>query len=123
MWKGVLIEESLTSSTIISEIKIVSTRVTTLEKEEDKGTFHFHNLEVSEENLEKVVAFISQNIKDSWYFHLIKDEAMIVIFHNKVFHARKDKQEEIEQIRMYAFSQGIIAEQLPLEKLFDNPYL
>ena len=48
---------------------------------------------------------------------------MIVLFHNKVFKAKNEHQNEIDEIRKYARSQGIIAEKLPLEKLFDNPYL
>ena len=122
MWKGVLIEESMDVSEILSEIKIRDTKVTAQE-EEDKGEFHFYNIEVFEDKLEKVIEFISHNIKEGWYFHLVKDREMIVLFHNKVFKAKNEHQNEIDEIRKYARSQGIIAEKLPLEKLFDNPYL
>lgn len=123
MWKGVLIGESLVGPKIPSEIKIVHTKVTTLEDEEEKGQFHFHTVTVTDENRENVVEFISKNIKEGWYFHLVKNGEMIVIFRSKVWHAHKGNQQEIEKIRNYALSQEIIAEQLPLEKLFDNPYL
>ena len=48
MWKGVLIEESMDVSEILSEIKIRDTKVTAQE-EEDKGEFHFYNIEVFED--------------------------------------------------------------------------
>lgn len=122
-WKGVLIEESLGTSQIPLEMKIIGIRVTALEEEAEKGQLHFHNVEVESKDLGKVVEFVSQNIKASWYFHLVKDDEMIVILHHKVLRAKKNQQATIDQIRKYALSQGIIAEQLPLEKLFDNPYL
>lgn len=123
VWKGILIEESLIGLHIIPEIKIIATRVTTLEAEVEKGVFHFHNVAVLPDDVEKVIEFVSQDIKDGWYFHLVRGDEMVVVFHNKIFKARAEKQEEVEQIRKYALAQGIIAEQLPLEKLFEDPYL
>lgn len=123
VWKGVLIEESLTDVSVLPKLKITVTKVTTLEEEAEKGVFHFHNVEVEENNLDAVILFISRNIKDSWYFHLVKDGEMVVMFHNKVVKAHKGNTQEVEAIRKYALSQGILNEQLPLEKLFENPYL
>jgi hypothetical protein len=119
----VLIEESLTDLSILPRLSIIATRVTTLEEEVSKGEFHFHSVEVADKDLQEIIDFVSEKIKDSWYFHLVKDDEMIVMFHRKVFKAHKTNQKEIDEIRDYALSKGIIEEQLPLEKLFDNPYI
>lgn len=122
IWKGVLIEESLSDLSILPKLNIVSIRTTTLENEASRGKFHFHSVEVSPNNLEEVVKFITTNIKDGWYFHLVNKEEMIVMFYNKVFNMHKNNQEEIELARNYALSIGILREQLNLEKLFGNPF-
>lgn len=122
IWKGVLIEESLSDLSVLPNLNIISTRTTSLENEANRREFHFHSLEVSPNNLDEVVEFITSNIKDGWYFHLVNKEEMIVIFHNKVFNIHKNNQEEIDSARNYALSIGILREQLDLEKLFDNPF-
>lgn len=121
-YKGVLIEESLDDTSILSKITIVSTKTTALEGEENRGEFHFNNVEVSENVLNEVLDFISAHIQDGWYFHLVKDDEIIVVFHNKVMKAHKGNTDKIEKIKEYGISQGILKEQLEIESLIDNPW-
>lgn len=122
IWKGVLIAESLDNLPLPSSIKIVNTKTASLEKEEDRGIFNFHNIEVANNDLNEVVNFISIHIHDNWYFHLVKDGEIIVVFHNKIFRAYKEDPKKIEKIREYGISQSILKEQLEFEWLIDHPY-
>lgn len=123
VWKGVLIEESLDDTAILSDMHIVGTRTTTLEGEAQRGTFHFHHVEVAEDILQKVIDFIASHIqKPGWYFHLVKGQEMIIVFPNKVFRVHENKPDEIETAREYGLTQGIVKDQLPSENLFKHPF-
>lgn len=104
-------------------MKVVDTKTTTLEGETNRGEFHFHSVEVKDDIFDEVVQFASQYIKNSWYFHLVKNNELLVMFQNLVFKAYKGNAEEFKRIREYALSQGIHPNQLPLERLIENPYL
>lgn len=121
-WRGVLIEESLEDPTVLNRMHIVGTMSERLEGEEDRGEFHFHKVEVDNDALKGVLQDASESIKDSWYFHLVSGDRMIVVFRGRVFEATKGRANEFDAIRAFALSQGIHPEQLQLERLMDNPY-
>lgn len=121
-WKGVIIEEGLEEKTILSMVKIVRTDLEKLESEEDVGELHFHKVEIDDKQLESFIELSMKNLLDSWYIHLVKDGVMKVIFRNKVFEATKGDTQQFNNIKRYALSQGILEEQIEVERLIDNPY-
>ncbi len=118
-WKGVIIEESLSDTTLLKEVKIVGTKISKLENE--NRVLHFHNIEVVDSFKDEYVEKVKLNIKHSFYTHLCKDGAMIVIFQYKVFTFTKNDP-ELDEAREYGKSIGIIAEQMPFEHLIGNPF-
>ena len=122
MWKGVIIEESLGDKSLLSLVKIISSRQTTLENESERGVLTFHSIELDDSNLDEFIETAQKSIKDSFYIHICKDNEMIVIFRNKVFRFSLDNSEELNETREYGISVGILKEQMPFEKLIENPF-
>ena len=121
-WIGVLIEESVDSPELLRAVSVASTRSTTLESEEDRGEFSFHNVEVPEDEVEDVVRLAVAGLRPGpWYFHLVRDDVLRVMFRGHAFQARRGDAEAIEAIRQHALTVGVHPDQLPLERLFDDP--
>jgi len=122
MWKGVIIEESLGDKSLLSLVKIISSRKTTLENESERGILTFHSVELEDSNLDEFIETAQKSIKDSFYIHICKDSEMIVIFRNKVFRFSSDNLEGLNEAREYGISVGVFKEQMPFEKLIGNPF-
>lgn len=122
MWKGVIIEQSLESKDILRLVRIVKTKTATLEREEEKGEFHFHNVQVGDDNIDRAVAKAKAAIKNGWYMHFCKDNTMIVIFRGKSFVHQKGDEKTLDAIRKYGVSIGINSAQLPDDGLIDRPW-
>jgi hypothetical protein len=122
VWKGVIIQEGLKDSSILEHVKIVKTDMERLEEEEGLGDFHFHKVEVNDQDLNTVVEMAMNGLRESWYMHLVNGERMKVIFSGKVFEVQKGDTNQFKKIKEYAISQGILEEQIEVERLIDNPY-
>ncbi|MEK6925370.1 MAG: hypothetical protein AABW71_03995 [Nanoarchaeota archaeon] len=100
-FQGVIVEESLIDTNILSEINIISNQ--------NSNKWHIYKVKVSKEDIEK----ISKNIKSNkWYAHFWKDKEIIAVFKNKTFTFNYDKKETWNQAIEYGISIGIPKEQL-----------
>ena len=122
VWKGVIIEESLEDKSLLNLARIVKTDTSTLEAEEEKGSLHFHKIEVDDAAKNEFVDKAKRSIKNSWYIHICRNETMVVIFKDKSFEFTKKQNDRLEQARSYGLSIGILKEQLPTERLIRHPY-
>jgi len=122
VWKGVIIEESLEDKSLLKLARIIGTSSSTLEAEEEKGSLHFHKVEVDDAAKNEFVDKAKRSIKNSWYIHICRGETMVVIFTGKVFEFTKAQKDKLEQARSYGLSIGILKEQLPTERLIIDPY-
>jgi len=122
VWKGVIIEESLEDKSLLKLARIVGTSSSTLEAEEEKGSLHFHKIEVDDAKKAEFVDKAKRSIKNSWYIHICRGETMVVIFKGKSFEFSSGQKDKLEQARSYGLSIGILEEQLPTERLIEDPY-
>ncbi len=122
MWKGVVIEESLDDKSLLSLVKIIKSRKTTLENESEKGFLTFHSVELDDSNLDEFIKTAKKSIGNSFYIHVCKDKEMTVVFKNKVFRFSSDNSKELNEAREYGISVGILKEQMPFEKLIEKPF-
>lgn len=126
-YRGVLIEESVHDPhRILSVATVVSRRTHTLEQEAFRGTLTFVNIEVSAEALWPALNATAEELKDSggWYFHLVGDGRLYVVFPRAILLAREaHAQEEIGNIIDFGLRWKIHPDQLDLRKLFSNPYV
>src|SRR3972149_3489826 len=100
-WKGVFIEESLDSRSILNLVKIVKSRKAKLEKESKRGILTFHYIELDDENKNEFIKKAVSSIKDRFYIHICKGSAMIVIFKNKIFEFSANQQDKLNEARIY----------------------
>jgi hypothetical protein len=121
-WKGVIIEESLNSSSILNLVKIVKRRKTSLEKESERGVLTFLYIELEDSLKEEFLLKAIYSIKDRFYIHICRENIMIVIFRNKIFKFSSNELDKLGQAREYGLSVGILKEQMPFERLIKNPY-
>ena len=122
LWLGVLIEESLEDPAVLKQIKIVRTKRTRLEEDGSGQQLQLHKIEVSESDVEGFCFQISQVIRPTWYFHVVSESNMIVVFRDEILRAEKSDPESIERIIMYGTTHGVLPEQIELHRLMNNPY-
>ena len=119
-WRGVIIEESLDDPSLLNLVRIVNTKKSFLENEDEKGLLHFHHVEV--EKKDDFVEKAKKAIKQGWYMHICKDDKMIVIFRNRVFEFSEREKGKIAEAKNYGISIGILPEQMEIENLIRNPF-
>lgn len=122
IWKGVIIKESLLDKTILSLIKVVRSRETILENENERGTLTFLYIELEDERKEPFIRKVLASLIDRFYVHICKEERMIVIYKNKMFEFSSNEKDKLNQAREYGLSIGILREQMPFEELIKEPY-
>lgn len=122
VWKGVIIKESLDNESVLKLVKIIKSRKTTLEKEEDRGSLTFLCVEVKDEDKNTFINKVKSSIKSGFYIHIVRENNMIVIYRNKVFEFSSQDLGNLEEARNYGLSIGILREQMPFEELIKNPY-
>jgi len=117
VYKGIIIEESLSDKSILGKIKIIKTEV-------EKVTFEhktpwltkwtMHTFEVSEKEGEKVAELISNALesKHKWYADFKNSKWHFIIFRNKVFKVDRSKKAEYDLVRKYGVGLGIPEYQL-----------
>jgi len=120
VWRGVVIEESLEDRSLLKLVKIVKTKESKLEGEEEKGTWHFHAVDVADKDIDKFLEKAKGAVRPKWWIHVVNGDEMIVILRGKVFRHRRGDAASLKEIRGYAASWGIM--QLPDETLMDRPY-
>jgi len=122
MWKGVIIGESLENKSLLFLVRIIKSRKTTLENENERGTLTFHLITIDDLNFDEFIEKAQKYIKDLFYVHMCKGKEMTVIFRDKIFRFSSDNLEELNKAREYGISAGILKEQMPFEKLIENPF-
>jgi len=123
MYRGVLIDESVTNPKNILELaEVVSFRETTLESENFRGKVLFHNIKVKDQNLWPILNLVMNTILEpGWYFHLVDEEILYVVMPGAILSAGNNEN-QLLNIFEYAVHHGIHPDQLNLKKLFANPF-
>lgn len=110
---GVIIEESLIDTSVLKDVKIVSTKVepvTEHHKTPWVKQWTLHEVEVPEEKAEGVAEKISKALdkEHDWYADFKTDKEHYVIYTGKVFHItdRTDKK-QYDEATEYGISIGI----------------
>jgi len=119
VWKGVIIEESLEDKSLLNLVKVIQTEKVQLEGENRFVTFH--KIELDDNNKKEFIERAIKSIKQGFYLHICDKGVMYVVFKDHMFKFSKDYP-ELEVARQYGKSIGILEEQMPFEKLIDNPW-
>jgi hypothetical protein len=110
---GVIIEESLTDTSVLGDVKVVSTKVelvTEAHKTPWVSQWTLHDVEIPAEKAAEVAEKISKALdpEHNWYADFKTDREHFVIYRNKVFHIsdRADKA-QYDEATKYGISIGI----------------
>ena len=123
-WRGVLIAESLVSDREIwGRVEIQGRSTGWLEREGSRGEFTFCNVEVSDDDVDSLMAQVADRLEaPGWYFHVEKDRVIKVAYPGRVMEMSADAPESIRAAREYGVSIGIHPEQLCFERFMGNPF-
>jgi hypothetical protein len=104
-WKGWIIEESLESRDVLSQVKIIKS-VTERNDQGDKvRIWRLHTVEVDDKDIEKVSQDLASNLREGFYIHFTDFSNMIIIFKGKSFRIRlaeRPKEEEYGAVKFKA---------------------
>lgn len=110
--KGVIIEESLSNTSVLKEVKILSTnieKVTEGHKTPWIEQWTMHNVEIDLDKADSIAEQLSKSLdtEHNWYADFKNDAFHYVIYTNKVFKIDRSKKEEYDKATKYGISIGI----------------
>jgi hypothetical protein len=115
-FSGIIIEESLTSSEVLNDLTIISTKVEpTTEKHKTPWLkqWTLHTVEIPEKSIVAVAEKIRvaldcrESGKSSWYADFKNRSTHVIIFTDKVFHVTRSNPHEYEAVVAYGLRLGI----------------
>ncbi|MBI2613367.1 MAG: hypothetical protein HYW62_01185 [Candidatus Levybacteria bacterium] len=114
IYKGVIIEESLSNTPILKDVSILETKVETVTPEHQTPwlkQWTLHTVEVPEDKAEDIAEKLSKSLdyshNSSWYADFKNDEYHFIIFKDKIFKVGLDDAEGFKEEKQYGISLGI----------------
>ncbi len=117
-FKGVIIEESLKDKSVLSDIKILKTKVeqvTPGHKTPWLKQWTLHTVEITDDRAQNIAEKLSKNLDTShnnWYSDFRNKNCHYIIFKNKIFKISRNNFDEYEEVKKYGVSLGIPEYQL-----------
>lgn len=110
-YEGVIIEESLTDKAVLSNLKIVSTKVepiTTRHKTPWLKQWTLHTIKIPQKDAENIAKRLSQCLDSNhWYADFKNSTTHYVIFPNKIFRIDRSKADQYQAATAYGLTLGI----------------
>lgn len=114
IYKGVIIEESLSNTPILKDVSILETKVETVTPEHQTPwlkQWTLHTVEVPEDKAEDIAEKLSKSLdyshNSSWYADFQNDKYHFIIFQDKIFKVKIDDAEGFKEAKQYGISLGI----------------
>lgn len=113
-YRGVIIEESLADKSVLSKVKIESTKIEPITPEHKTPwlkQWTLHNVLIDEKTAGEIAEKISKSFDYShgsaWYADFKNDKTHYIIFKDKVFKIDRSKPKEYQKATDYGISLGI----------------
>jgi len=111
-YTGIIIEESLEDKSVLSDVKILKTKiepVTEKHKTPWVKQWTLHTVEIIEDKADFVAQKISKTLdsKHTWYADYKNDKFHYIIFRNKIFKVNRAKPEQYNEVTKYGLTLGI----------------
>ena len=127
-YQGVIIEESLDNKAVLSEVKIVKTKISPVgEKHKTPWVkqWTLHTVEIPEKDGEKIADQLSKGLdkKHAWYADFKNGNYHFIIYRDKVFKVDLKNPILYKNAKTYGISLGIPDYQVdfaPEDKIFEN---
>jgi hypothetical protein len=117
-FKGVIIEESLEDTSVLDDVKILSTKIEPVTDEHKTPwikQWTLHDIEVPAEKASEIAEKISRALdpKHDWYTDYRTDNEHYIIYRNKIFHITdRSSEKQYGEATAYGISIGIPAYQV-----------
>jgi len=118
-YKGVIIEESLTDTEVLKEVRILKThvsRVTKRHKTPWLRKWTLHTVTIRETKANKVAKEISRRLDEShgesWYADFRNMDFHYIVFPKKIFKVNVSDSQQYQEVRKYGRDRGIPEYQL-----------
>ena len=108
-WYGWFIEQSFDDQSIFDKYK-------TVKMKSEAENWKEHIVQISSDDLDSVVKWLTKHLKPAWYAHLVMGEEICVVYKDKFFRIKSNV--SFKEIAEYGRKQGIIEDQLPGIGLF-----
>ena len=122
-FKGTIIEESLEDKSVLSNVKILSTRISqVIDKHKTPWIkqWTLHKVEIDNDKAEGIARQISKSLDrdhtHSWYVDFKNENIHYVVYRDKVFKIDRTKKEEYKEAKGYGLTLGIPDYQIDFEK-------
>lgn len=111
---GTIIEESLTDLSVLSQVKILSTKVESVAEAHHTPwlkKWTLHKVEIDEnmarEVAQKIGLYLDYSHKSAWYADFKNESQHFIIFKDKIFLLKQGDRQGYKQARDYGLSLGI----------------
>ncbi len=119
MYRGVIIEESLSDRSVVDGLRVVETEIEIVTEGFQTPwlkRWTLRTVEIPDDHIDAVAKSVSEAIDEahasSWFVDFQNDERHVIVFSKKVFVVNRSQPEEYEPVREYALSIGIPEHQL-----------
>lgn len=127
-YQGIIIEESLDNKEVLSNVKIIKTKVSPVNEKHRTPwvkQWTMHTIEVLEKDVEKIADQLSKDLdkKHAWYADFKNENYHFIIFLGKVFKVNLKNPVLYKDAKAYGISIGIPDYQVdfaPEDKIFEN---
>lgn len=111
-YDGVIIEESLSDKSILSEVKILKTKIEqVVEKHKTPWVkqWTLHAVEIQEDKAQEVAEKLSLALDSEhpWYADFKNETTHFIIFKGKIFRVDRTSKEQYDEVSNYGISLGI----------------
>lgn len=86
-YHGIIVNKSLKDENLVKKLNIIGS------KKSDSSNWTLLKISFPEDKLNEMIKFVQENLvsKEKYYAHFYRDNELIVIFKDKVFHVTPDK--------------------------------
>lgn len=108
-YKGIIIKESLTDSSILNNLEVVSDH-TEDSQDDPEDAWHLYTVMVSQDEIPTIQKYLKR--EGGWYMHFWKGSYVTVVFRDKVFKIDYNDKATWKDAVDYGLSMGVPVEQL-----------
>jgi hypothetical protein len=117
-YSGLIIEESLEKTDVLSRVKVIKTMVEPVTKDHNTPylkQWTMHTVSIPDNQIESVSQEISQALDpkhSDWYADFKNDQFHFIVFRDKVFKVDRSQSDQYQAVTDYGLTLGIPAHQL-----------
>ena len=84
-YHGIIVDVSQKDKSIFNKLKILGSKISS------NDDWTLYKIEVNSENVDETIKKLQDNLDDGFYFHLYRNDELIVVFKERIFNIKPDK--------------------------------